>query len=278
MAAELRLLGVDDLPEYNRLLAQDPVANCVAAERTLPAALDERMSGGRTFGYFVDDQLRSALYAGPNLLLIAVDADAALAMGRRLAMSYRMCSAIVGYTESVQSIWRELQPVWGPAREERLDQPLMSIAGDPLVDPDTRVRLAQASELEQVFAAAVDMFTHEVGVSPIVGGRAAAYRARVSHSIRSQRTYVLFESGELIFKAEVGSVALGCSQLQGVWVHPERRGEGISAPALAATVVGVQRDHSPTVSLYVNRHNEVAMRAYERVGFTTRAIFATILF
>lgn len=278
MAAELRLLTPDDLPEFNALVEQDPTANCVVAERTLPAALNSKMAGGRTYGYFVDGKLASAMFTGPNVLLIAADRDAAITMAQHLAGTYRMCSAIVGHAEPVQRLWQMLRPIWGAAREERLDQPLMSIEGEPDIEPDARVRLAEASELEPIFAASVDMFTHEVGVSPIQGGRAPAYRARVSHGIRAGRTYVLFDGNQLIYKADVGSVALGCSQLQGVWVHPERRGEGIAAPALAATVKAIQRDHAPRVSLYVNRHNDVAIRAYERVGFTTEAVFATILF
>ena len=47
---------------------------------------------------------------------------------------------------------------------------------------------------------------------------------------------------------------------------------------MAAVVRAVRADVAPLVSLYVNDYNARAIRAYERVGFTTVGTFATVLF
>jgi predicted GNAT family acetyltransferase len=39
-----------------------------------------------------------------------------------------------------------------------------------------------------------------------------------------------------------------------------------------------QRHIAPTVALYVNEHNTVARRVYERVGFVQTSTFTTIMF
>ena len=81
-----------------------------------------------------------------------------------------------------------------------------------------------------------------------------------------------------MFKAEIGAVTPTACQVQGVWVDPQRRGEGISAPGMAAVVNHALRFVAPVVTLYVNRHNERARRAYARVGFEQTAEFTTVLF
>jgi predicted GNAT family acetyltransferase len=47
---------------------------------------------------------------------------------------------------------------------------------------------------------------------------------------------------------------------------------------MAAVVALARREHSPTVSLYVNDFNAIARRSYETAGFRTVGDFATVLF
>jgi hypothetical protein len=47
---------------------------------------------------------------------------------------------------------------------------------------------------------------------------------------------------------------------------------------MAAVVNHALRFVAPVVTLYVNRHNERARRAYARVGFEQTAEFTTVLF
>ena len=59
----------------------------------------------------------------------------------------------------------------------------------------------------------------------------------------------------MIFKAEVGAATPQACQVQGVWVRPESRGQGLAAPGMAAVVVEAARSIAPLVSLYVNDFN-----------------------
>jgi predicted GNAT family acetyltransferase len=65
--------------------------------------------------------------------------------------------------------------------------------------------------------------------------------------------------------------------VQGVWMNPQYRGQGLSAGYMAA-VVDHARRIAPVTSLYVNGFNSRARSTYERVGFTQRGTFATVLF
>ena len=47
----------------------------------------------------------------------------------------RRCSSLVGSADEVLDLWRMLAPVWGPARDVRDTQPLMSTAEPPIARP-----------------------------------------------------------------------------------------------------------------------------------------------
>jgi hypothetical protein len=104
------------------------------------------------------------------------------------------------------------------------------------------------------------------------------YRARVRELVEAGRAYVRVENGEVVFKAEVGTAVHGVCQIQGVWVNPRYRRQGLAAPGMAA-VVALARDHvAPVVSLYVNDYNHAARAVYERVGFRQVGEFGSVLF
>ena len=82
----------------------------------------------------------------------------------------------------------------------------------------------------------------------------------------------------MLFKAEVGAATPHACQLQGVWVAPDRRGRGHRRSRHG----GGRRSRrcatiAPVVTLYVNDHNTAARAAYERVGFSETATFASVL-
>src|SRR5437016_1873293 len=81
----------------------------------------------------------------------------------------------------------------------------------------------------------------EVGVSPITGDGGASYRARLEQLIRGGRAFARSSGGRVIFKAEIGAVTPQACQVQGVWVRPDRRGQGLAAPGMAAVVAEALR-------------------------------------
>lgn len=274
----VRTVTPADLPALDRLLRSDPVAHCFVASRLEAVGLDSWRMGGELLGYYVGDALVSALYCGANLVPVATRSDAREAFAERLRRGGRRSSSIVGLREEVLDLWRRLEPRWGPAREVRASQPLMVLSAVPRVAPDPGVRHATARDLDVLVPACIAMFTAEVGVSPVLGGMGAAYRARIADLVQQRRSFVRIDDGSMVFKAEVGaSTALVC-QVQGVWVEPAHRGRGVSEPAMAAVAEHARRGIAPTVSLYVNDYNVAARRCYEAVGFEQVDEFATVLF
>jgi predicted GNAT family acetyltransferase len=122
------------------------------------------------------------------------------------------------------------------------------------------------------------MFTEEVGVSPHSGDGGVLYRARVAELIRAGRSFARIEDGRVVFKAEVGAVTPYACQIQGVWVHPDLRGRGLSVAGMSAIVNEALKTIAPVVTLYVNDYNTRARATYRRVGFSDVETFMSILF
>jgi len=274
----LRLLGERDLDAALEILAQDPVSNVFVEARVRACGGRAWRLGGELWGYVDRGRVRSLCYSGANVVPVQADDAAVVAFADRLLRQGRRCSSIVGDARQVASLWTLLEPAWGPGREVRSDQPLLSIDRDPDVVPDPLVRPVRPDELDVLLPASIAMFTEEVGVSPLAHDGGGLYRARVSELITSGRAFARIEDGRVVFKAEVGAVSPSACQVQGVWVEPSRRGEGLSTPGMAAVVALARASLAPTVSLYVNGFNVPARRAYDRVGFTQVGTFTTVLF
>ena len=261
-----------------RLAELDPVVNVFADYRSRLTQLDPRWLGGEVWGYEVDGELVSACHAAANLVPVQATPAALAAFADRAVGQPRRCSTIVGPAEAVRPLWQLLEPHWAPARELRWRQPHMQISASPSVTPDPLVRRTRPDDLPALYPACVAMYTEEVGVSPELGGSAELYRARVAQLVAKGWSFARIEDGQVVFKAEVAAASPHACQIQGVYVHPARRGEGLAAAGMAAVVSVALRDIAPVVSLYVNEHNEPARRAYERAGFAQTSTFSTIMF
>ncbi|QBR94120.1 GNAT family N-acetyltransferase [Nocardioides euryhalodurans] len=274
----VRVLGASDLDAFQRLASVDPVVNVFASYRARTTNLEPRWLGGEVWGRFVDGELCAACHVGANLVPVQASPDDARVFAERALARGRTVTTIVGPQDAVRPLWETVAESWGPAREQRWDQPHLEIGHAPQVAPDPLVRRTTLADLDVLYPACVAMYTEEVGVSPEAGGGADLYRTRVHQLVSRGWSFARVEDGEVVFKAEVASVTPYAAQVQGVWVSPSRRGEGLGAAGMAAVVEAVRSDVAPVVSLYVNDFNHAARRVYERVGFARTATFATIMF
>jgi predicted GNAT family acetyltransferase len=264
--------------EVLALLDADPVGNVFVSSRVHQAGLDPGRLGAQMWGFWRDGRLESLCYSGANLIPINAGPEAIRAFGDRARTQGRRCSSIVGPAQPVRELWDLLQPFWGPPRAIREAQPVMATSEPSAFPADPYVRRVRMEDFDVIYPACVAMFTEEVGVSPNAGDGGVLYRARVAELIRAGRSFARIEGGRVIFKAEIGAVTPYACQVQGVWVHPESRGKGLSEFGMASLVEESLRAIAPTVTLYVNDFNVRARAAYLRVGFTEIDEFMSVLF
>ncbi|VXB11560.1 DUF4081 domain-containing GNAT family N-acetyltransferase [Citricoccus sp. K5] len=283
----VRVLNHSDTTALTALAAADPVANCFV-ESILEKGRDATPahSGGPLFlGIFTQAtpmtagcpaELEAACWVGANVVPIGATAEAGALFGVALTALHRRFASVYGPREAVLPLWDELSRGPQRARQIRDDQPLMVLRGRPAVEPSPHVRPARTEEFPVVLPACVAMFEEELGFSPLQNG-AVQYRLRVEDLIRNGWSLVdLDDAGRVRFKADLGVVSASCTQIQGVWVEPGQRGQGLAAPSVAA-VTEYARQTAPLVSLYVNSFNTAALRTYRTVGFEQVGTFATVL-
>ncbi len=276
--SSLRVLDGRDTAEVLALCDRDPVTNVFVTSRVQSLGADPWKLGAELWGHVVDGRIEAVAHSGANLVLVEADAAAVHAFAERARRQGRRCSSIVGPLESTALLWSLLESSWGQARDVRAPQPLLVIDGPPLVEPDPAVRQVRPAEVDALLPACVAMFTEEVGVSPLGHDGGGLYRARIAELVAAGRAFASFEGGEVVFKAEIGSASARACQVQGVWVTPGRRGEGLSIRGMASVVAQAQSLVAPVVSLYVNDYNLAARAAYAHVGFAAVGAFMSVLF
>lgn len=270
-------LSASDRDAALEVCSRDLAANVFVAARLLEGVLTTQP--GTVLGHKVDGRLQSLCWSSANLVPVEADDQSLAWFADRVRRWRRHCASILGPADQVTELWRLLQPTWGPARAVRTAQPLMSMMELPSsigVELDPRVRPARLDEVDLVMPAAAHMFEGEIGYKPYTGS-GAAYRQALLALIERGHTFVVVEDGAVVFKADVGSVALGCAQIQGVWLAPHLRGQGLATALMASVVEQVMQTRARWVTLYVNDFNTSARATYRGVGFVDVGTFSTVL-
>jgi predicted GNAT family acetyltransferase len=274
----IRVLGPSDVAAALEVIASDPVVNVFADYRTRITQLDPRWLGGEMWGWFDGDRLASLCHVGANLVPVNAGREACEAFVDRAIRTGPRSSTIVGPREQVALLWAGLEEHWPTPRDFRWDQPHLVATQVPAIPRDPLVRRTTKEEVDILYPACVAMYTEEVGISPELDGGRDLYRARVNQLVGRGWSFSRVEDGRVVFKAEVACATPNACQIQGVYVDPELRGQGLCTAGMATVVDLCLREIAPTVSLYVNAHNEPARAAYERAGFEQTGTFSTIMF
>ena len=277
-----RVLDDSALPAVHGLLARDAAAHCVLASRIeMARSLAPARLGGQLWTSSSGAELTSACYVGGTVMPIGTGPEGragAADIGARLAGHRRACSSIVGSADNVLALWSTAERGWGPARLIRDEQPLMmSVEAPSAALADPAVRVLRAAQADEIVPAAAAMFTEELMASPFGHDGGAGFRNRIRSLAAAGRILARFDDGEAVFKAEIGSVSSAACQIQGVWVRPDLRGQGIGTAAMAS-VLRYALTLAPAATLYVNGFNAPARAVYGRLGMRQVGTFATVLF
>lgn len=157
-------------------------------------------------------------------------------------------------------ICREL--LFEQRNRERLDEP---VAG---------LRRATTEELEQVTTVHAEMAAEETGVNPLKVDP-AGFRDRCARRIQQGRVWVSMKDNQLMFKADVISDLPEVTYLEGLYVSPEKRGNGFGASCVRQLTNNLLT-HSRSVCLLAKDHNSAAHDCYRKAGYTLRDYYQTL--
>lgn len=127
------------------------------------------------------------------------------------------------------------------------------------------VRSAEASELEQIAEAHAEVAFIESGVDPLLKDR-EGFLKRCLNRIEKGRTFVVFENGKLVFKADIVSETAEVAYLEGIYVAPEYRGRGVASSCLSKLAAELL-NRVEHICLLTNVEFKSAHRSFLKAGF-----------
>ncbi|CAN5448843.1 hypothetical protein BH10ACI1_BH10ACI1_03400 [soil metagenome] len=136
------------------------------------------------------------------------------------------------------------------------------------------VRLAKSEELEQIAEAHAEVAFIESGVDPMQKDR-EGFLKRTLKRIEKNRTFVVFENGKLVFKADIVAETSDVIYLEGIYVAPEYRGQNVGSECLAAISLQLI-DRVSNICLLSNIEFKNAHRSFAKAGFKNTDACQTI--
>jgi len=209
-----------------------------------------------------------------HVTLFETNNEAALAQFAHLTQDCQSASTVMGEADKVERFLsyykRDGQEPRLMYRERLFEQrrtetPAQAVPG---------LRLATADDLELVAPVHAQMAFEESGINPLFVDPEGFYR-RCARRIRQNRVWVNVENGQLLFKADVISDTPEVVYLEGVYVSPEKRGNGLGARCIKQ-LTNELLTHTESVCLLVNQKNAAAHACYQKAGYKLRDLYDTL--
>jgi GNAT superfamily N-acetyltransferase len=102
----------------------------------------------------------------------------------------------------------------------------------PVQNCEYQIRLATEDELTIVAEAHAEVAEIEQGVNPMDRDR-EGFLKRTLRRIQQGRVFVVFDGDKLVFKADIVAETETVAYLEGVYVSPEYRGQGVGSKCLS---------------------------------------------
>lgn len=275
----IRALSSGDEAAALEFLEANPLANVYFISRILDEGIGTR---GQTIEILQDGEPVVLASLTSNVVLAASETlgDA----GRHRAMENladriltRMVPvrAIISDARLVDPLWNYLESHLSPPTVVRLNQPVYAIRPGPTRLPDLhRMRFANEFDLASLVPACAAMHMEEVGIDPL-SRDPSGYRQRIRELVQRERSLVMTDAGQIVFKCELSAVTKDAVQIMGVWTKPAHRRRGFARVGMAEVCGHILRE-GKAVTLFVNDFNRSAIDLYETLGFrrigTNRAL------
>jgi predicted GNAT family acetyltransferase len=260
--------------EVLAFLAERPLHTVYMAGYILDNGVVSPLNRGSFYGYRNQQgQLEGVALVG-HATLFEIRSDEALAAFATLAQSATRTHMLMGESEKVENFWT-LYGEGGQAprlvcRELLFEQRFPVEVKEPVQG----LRRATLRDLERLLPVHAQMAFEESGVNPMEKDP-NGFRLRCARRIEQGRVWVLFENGHLIFKADIVSDTGQVAYLEGIYVTPEERGQGVGLRCLSQLTRNLLA-RVTAVSLLVNEKNQGAASFYQQAGFKLRANYDTI--
>ncbi|MBP6003761.1 MAG: GNAT family N-acetyltransferase [Pyrinomonadaceae bacterium] len=254
------------MAETLKFLAERPVHTVVMTSFLQDNGFDQELNRGTFYGYRnAEGRLEGVALIGHSTLFearteTAIEAFAFVARTSEIPLHLVMSSG-----DAADRFWSSYR---GGASSPRLrcEEVLFQAAFPYSVQKcEKSVEPASVEYLIQIAEAQAEVAFAESGVDPMVRDR-KGFLKRVKRRIDQGRVFAVVENGKLVFKADIIAETSDVIYLEGIYVAPEYRGNGIGARCLSALVLQLL-SRSEHICLLSNVDFADAHKSFVKAGF-----------
>jgi len=201
---------------------------------------------------------------GKNLLFEAITDEAVEAFAR-CARDCRDIRMVFATEEELNTFWLNYRP---DTPMPRASSHRLIRSGGPVshdIEIVRELRIATHNDLDQIVSAHAEMVLVETGVDPLETD-AEGFRMRCAARVDAGRVWVWMKDGELIFKTDIISVTPEAIYIEGLWVNPKQRGNGLSTRCMAS-MCELLMSGSNVICGFVDAEHALYNSLYRKAGF-----------
>ncbi len=271
----LQTLSETNKQEVLAFLKLRPVHTVVMTSFIQDNGIENADNRGTFYGYRnTQGMLEGVALIGHTTLVEARSEDSLMAFALVARQSETPIHFMMSDGKAIETFW---QYYTDGLREPRLVCPeLLFELNFPFLVQDCEwdVRFADASELDQIAVAHDEVAFIESGSSPMLKDR-EGFLKRCAKRIEQKRTFVVFENAKLVFKADIVSETSDVVYLEGIYVAPECRGQGVGSSCLSKLSHQLM-ERVENICLLSNVEFKGAHRSFVKAGFKNTDCCTTI--
>ena len=278
--AAANVKSAEVLTEMNRaevleFLKLRPVHTVVMTSFIQDNGLENESNRGKFYGYRnAAGTLEGVALIGHTTLVEARSQNSLLAFANIARQSETPIHLMMSDGKTIETFWKHFTGDNRPARKVCTEL-LFELSFPFFVQNcEFEVRAANADELEQIAVAHDEIAFIESGISPMQKDR-EGFLKRCLRRIEQGRTFVVFDNGKLVFKADIVAETDNVIYLEGIYVAPEYRGKGIGSKCLSELSLQLM-NRVENVCLLSNVEFKGAHQSYFKAGFKNTGSCQTI--
>jgi hypothetical protein len=271
---QTRRLTEQDKAETLEFLSRRPAQNMIITGWIHDHGMESPHNGGDFYGYRNPRGILEGVALIGRMTMFETRSEAAMKAFAEVARGCASVKALMGVTEELEKFWNYYR---AEEQTPRLScQEVLYECYRPTKAPvDTcGLRRGTLQDLDQVVAAHAEMVMAETGINPLEVDP-IGFRSRCARRITQGRVWVLIKDEELLFKADVVTETPDSAYMEGIWVTPACRNQGLGSRALGDLSNALLADKS-SLRWFVNAQNLSAQSFYEKSGCAVRARFGKI--
>ncbi len=272
---QIQKLTETDKPEVLSFLKMRPVHTVVMTSFINDNGMESANNRGKFYGYRnISGKLEGVTLIGHTTLVEARSEQSVAEFARVARESETPIYFMMSDGTTIENFWEYF--VNKTCQPRRIcTEKLFKISQSARPRPKScNLRTADESELLPIAEAHAEVAFQESGVNPLERDREGFLRRTLAR-IEKGRTWVVFENGELLFKADIVAENAEVMYLEGIYVNPKLRGKGVAANCLShlCSILLAKVKH---ICLLSNIEFKNAHRAYLKAGFTMQDTYQTI--